>query len=214
MIVRKTVRNLKGGNETRGQVRRRLKFRPIFCPFFSFSLSPRWLLGDSSSLSHSTRFPLFSPSAHARAYIIFANFSLPLYRESQSHPIVLPIFHPLPLFSINRKSLISSSSSQRTPTYAHPSYPPFRPSSHSSISSHPPQPPCSLPRLTGRVLFLFYLSCFPSEILKRENDWEPSLLIPWRVSSPSAIPVPSGFFLRAGLILCLAFLTWDTWANV
>lgn len=105
MIARKTVQNLKGGNETRGQVRRRLKFRPIFCPFFRFSLSP---LCDyrPPSLTHSVRFPLFSPSAHARAYI-FANFSLPLYREPQSHPIVHPIFHPLPLFSINRKSLVS-----------------------------------------------------------------------------------------------------------
>lgn len=94
------MRNLKGGNEARGQVRRRLKFRPIFCPFFSFSLLvfPLWL---PFSLSHTLNpLPLFSPFAYARASIYFRQFlSLPPspYRELQSHPIILPIFHPLSL---------------------------------------------------------------------------------------------------------------------
>lgn len=184
------MRNLKGGNEARGQVRRRLKFRPIFCPFFSFSLLvfPLWL---PFSLSHTLNpLPLFSPFAYARAYIYFRQFLCPSpYRELQSHPIILPIFHPL--------SLVLGK-----PGFASP---PRLANVHPRLRT-----PCTLPpapllihlsqlTLTASLLSPLINRSRPISLLSLRRDIEardrltreqPRLLIPWRISSPSAIPVP------------------------
>lgn len=190
MIARKNVQNLKGGNETRGQVRRRLKFRPIFCPFFSFSLLvlPLWL---PFSLSHtrSVRSPLIL-SLRSRTRVYFR--IIPLRRRLQSHPHRPPRFFILSLPCSRQTG--NRSHGPRPPNvrprmYAHPFVPSLAAPLLIHLSRIPPSHPPFLPRprLTGRVLFPSYLSRFPyAEIWQRENEL--SLLIPWRLSSPSAVP--------------------------
>lgn len=92
--AKKIVRNLKGGNEVRaGRSVDVWSSGLSSAPSSASRLSPL-----ATALPHSRfRSPWsLPPLTHARTYI-FANFPLSLYREPQSHPIILPTFHPLSL---------------------------------------------------------------------------------------------------------------------
>lgn len=190
MIARKKlVRNLKGGNEARGQVRRRLKFRPIFCPFFSLTSFPS---GYPFSLSCTLDpLPLFYPSTHARAYTYFHQF-LP---SSPPRASITPHYSPphfYPLASVlGKPGIIRLVSSLFSNMYTHvctpltPSLPP-----PSFIYLVPPsQPPSFLPRLTGRVLFLFSRAFPSSSIESRERLAAGFIDSATYVSFPSVISV-------------------------
>lgn len=195
MIARKKrARNLKGGNEARGQVRGRLKSSGLSSlPLLQFPasrLSPR-RAHLSFSLAASLILSLRSPSnAHACAHIFpcFSNFIycffLPRIILIESCFIILFIlslsFYPsIFLFLGNKLYCLTNIRPRIRTLYSYPLFSPFFPPLFSfTISSHPDNPTLLLlfPRLIGRVLFPFYFS-FHRDISEC-NTTRTSLLIP------------------------------------
>lgn len=196
MIARKKrARNLKGGNEARGQVRGRLKSSGLSSlPLLQFPasrLSPR-RAHLSFSIAASLILSLRSPSnAHARAHIFprFVNFIYcffsPLYHSHRlmlhnfihSLSLSLSFYHSIFLFLGNKLPCLTNIRPRIRTLYSYPRLF-FPPLFSFTISSHPdnPTPLLLFPRLIGRVLFPFYFS-FHRDISEC-NTTRTSLLIP------------------------------------
>lgn len=225
MIARKNVQNLKGGNEARGQVRRRLKFRPIFCPFFSFSrLSPLWL--PFSLLLHTQSVLPYSlpPLTHARTHI-FANFSLSLsllvYRERASiaphHPLHFSSSFPLVL----GKPGITSLSHRPHPAGVHPRMCTPRTLPSAPLLIHLPRPTLAAsllsPPVSPVVSYFLSISRAFSPSRYRSVKTTGSQLYWFRgmyllsvddsISSTRTL-----FYVQDSFRILHFFFAWDTWA--